>query len=484
MSEYGITEHGVKIKRLDNILDEIHSNLSKNLGFNTRQNPQSVINLIVTNFADRIAELWEFGADVYHSQYPYSAEGISLDNAAQFGGVSRRTAAPSYYYILCTGIDGTLLPTGTVISSSTNPKTDLALVEQTLISRGTFNTATVKISTANLSGTFTIILDDMAYSHVSAPGETDLDILNSICSAIDDDRFTASVDTANRYINIGAISETENHVMVLTENLTTETVGTVATFATADNGDIPIPKGAITNIVRAVTGLLSVVDVGTYIAGRNRETDQEFRQSYADRIYARSSRMLESIKSAILDGVQGVTSVSAYENDTNTTDGMGRPPHSIEVVVDGGDQVEIAKKILDTKAAGISTYGSVEVSVPVEYGDRITVRFNRPIPKKVWFHIALTIGSSSVLPTTYVEIIKDIVIEQTESINAGGGLNPQEEILGSIYKSVPGIEFVDITMAVTDNDVKPSSYDQRNISVGPRERITTDSGKIEVVIDD
>ena len=103
MSEYGLTPNGPNIKRLDAILDNMHTGLSKRWGVNTRQNPESFVNHMLTNIADAIAELWEFGEDVYYSEYPSFAEGRSLDNAAQFGGSTRETAAKSYYPIHCTG---------------------------------------------------------------------------------------------------------------------------------------------------------------------------------------------------------------------------------------------------------------------------------------------------------------------------------------------------------------------------------------------
>ena len=123
MADYGLTPQGPNIKRLDVILEEMHSGLSEKWGVNTRQNPESLLNHLLTNVADAIADLWEFGEAVYFSQYPATAEGRSLDNAAQYGGSTREAAAKSYYPIHCTGKDGTKLAAGTRISSATNPTT-------------------------------------------------------------------------------------------------------------------------------------------------------------------------------------------------------------------------------------------------------------------------------------------------------------------------------------------------------------------------
>lgn len=61
MVDYGLTPQGPNIKPLDVILEEMHSGLSEKWGVNTRQNPESLLNHLLTNVADAIADLWEFG---------------------------------------------------------------------------------------------------------------------------------------------------------------------------------------------------------------------------------------------------------------------------------------------------------------------------------------------------------------------------------------------------------------------------------------
>ena len=58
MTTYGITPEGPNIKRLDVILDEMHDDLSEEWGVNTRQNPQSFLNHMLTNIADQFADAW------------------------------------------------------------------------------------------------------------------------------------------------------------------------------------------------------------------------------------------------------------------------------------------------------------------------------------------------------------------------------------------------------------------------------------------
>ena len=88
-SNYGVTPTGFIPKRMDAIYKEEHQELSKAWGFNTMENPESFLNVLLTVQADRLAELWEVMQEVYHSFYPSSAQGISLDNAVQFAGLRR-----------------------------------------------------------------------------------------------------------------------------------------------------------------------------------------------------------------------------------------------------------------------------------------------------------------------------------------------------------------------------------------------------------
>jgi len=64
MHDYGVTKQGFSLKRLDVIMEELHDKLSDpetGIGFNTRHNPDSFLNVLLTNLSDKYAELWEVG---------------------------------------------------------------------------------------------------------------------------------------------------------------------------------------------------------------------------------------------------------------------------------------------------------------------------------------------------------------------------------------------------------------------------------------
>ena len=476
MAKYGLTDAGPNPKRLDVIREEMHDSMSKRLGVNTRQNPQSLLNHLLTNIADEIAELWEYGTDVYYSQYPSSAEGSSLDNCLQLSGITREMPAKSYYKILCTGLDGTVIPAGTILATDTNPPINLVLDESAEITRSNFSRADIA---ATGSGTLSIVLNGTLYAAAT---------LEKLASAINGSEFTALVSGGDT-LRLVASDEASSNTMVLSENLTTRMVATVVSFATEEYGDIVIPEGNVSTIVKAVAGLSSVTNVGGYVAGRLAETDSEFRQSHLDKIYSRSSRMLESIRSAILANVQGVQTVAAYENDTDSTDSMGRPPHSIEIVADGGDKNEIAEQILATKAGGIGTYcvsgeNGVSVTVKGAYGEDIIIRFNRPIKVYVYFKIGVKFSTRTNLPTNYAALIKETVLSCMEQIGAGCDVVPQK-FLDELYKTVPGIDYFDIAMHSSSNsseDAGNITYSERSVTITARERAVTSESRIGVSV--
>lgn len=484
MSEYGVTKTGVNIKRLDTIMDELHTDLSAGWGVNTRLNPKSNLNVLLTNFSDKLAELWEFGKGIYDAMYPSSAEGVSLDYACQFGGSVRETAARSYYPIHCTGVDGTLLDTSTIIASATNPQSRFVLLNGATISRSAFNRAVVKVVSMITTAAHTISIDGALYSFTPSDETTAKDVLSGLKDALSvNEDFTTTLDEENLLLLIKAVDETCNYAMVLTENLTTETVTSIITFASEEAGDIVLPNDAITEILHGHADFQSCTNRCPYIAGRVEETDRELRQSYADKIFNRSSMMLESIRSAILSNCQGVQTVAPYENDTNVWDEYGRPPHSIEVVVDGGDATEIAKQILSTKAGGISTFGEVEVKLPGEYGEEITIRFNRPSYVYAWMRVGITQSTVEALPPNYAELIKKAIVSQVEALNCGADIVPQK-FLDSIYAACPGISYIDITMFTTqDSATRPDEYTQRSQVISARQRAVTTETMIEVALD-
>lgn len=478
MPEYGVTPTGFVPKRLDVIIDEIHNDLSEQWGVNTRQNPQSFLNVLITNFADSVAELWDAGQDIYNAMYPFSAEGLSLDNAVQFGGISRNEARPTFYPVHCTCVDGTTLPEGTLINSITKPAVDFQTTVATTVSRTDFNSASIITSAIQANIAYTIIIDGLAYSVISSAAPTAAETLTALAAEINGEQFTASY--TGGVLALAAVSIEERHSMTLSPNLTTQSITGIVNFATLTVGDVDLPNNTITEIKTAVPGFLSVNNLIPRITGNLQENDIELRASYAAKIFQRSSRMNDSIRAAILQNVQGIEFCEVQDNPTNEWDEYGRPPHSVEAVVSGGDNTEIAMQILNTKAGGISSFGNTEVDLKLNSGENLTIRFTRPTLLYVWFRVTVT--SLGNLPTDYADTIKTIISSGIAGLGNVDEIAPQQ-FIGDMFRQIPNLAHVEIpTFYSTDPTENPEAYTEDAIPVTVRQRATTDAARIEVVL--
>lgn len=452
--KYGVTPTGFSKKRLDEISEEMHNDWSEGFGFNTRHNPKSFLGVILTNIADKIAELWEVAEQCYNNMVPSTAEGISLDRVTQLGGSQREMPTPSYYTILCTGDNGTVIPPGTRIRTDTNPAVEFMNVEEGLLSTAYCIAAEIETVGSYFKGDrFSLSVDGTKYEIVL--GDDNDNPIDVLASVINESYVSIKKDASGNVSTALLITFEESvpHRVLLSSNLNASSVTSLLQFCTVESGDFALPKNSVTQISTAVSGLKAVTNLEDYVKGRSLATDSELRKDFVDKIFIRSRTMLESIRSAILANCNGVESVSGFENDTNEWDynGCCRAPHSVEMVVIGGDEKEIAKQIFATKAAGIHTshcdglevteenkdYGK-EIVVEDDFGKPVVIRFSRPVPMKYQFNITVDAATNEVPAPNTFELIKEIVFDSVNSLKPGEDVVPQR-FLSELYKRVPGV---------------------------------------------
>lgn len=154
-------------------------------------------------------------------------------------------------------------------------------------------------------------------------------------------------------------------------NLTSPTIigadGTISATATSQEpGRIIALPGDIRFINTPQAGWTSVNNEEQAITGSAVETDAEFRERRLFSVANPSRSIMEGIIGGVA-AVSGVTRFKGYENDTNLTDSNGLPPHSICMVVEGGDRTAIATAIYLHKTPGCDTYGDQHVTIYDQY---------------------------------------------------------------------------------------------------------------------
>lgn len=187
MAQYGVTDKGFVIKRLDTIMEEIHTGLTEKFGFDTRLTKPSFLDTLVTTFSYQISELWETAQNDYYSKYPATATGVNLDNSVQYGGIRRAKNKQTTYPLHCTGDDGTYVRENAIVATNTNPEIRLQNAEEFEITRESFNKVSIKVSSIEI-GVYSVTINGNQYSYLNSDGAED-SIITGIASAITDDGY-------------------------------------------------------------------------------------------------------------------------------------------------------------------------------------------------------------------------------------------------------------------------------------------------------
>lgn len=188
-------------------------------------------------------------------------------------------------------------------------------------------------------------------------------------------------------------------------------------------GPTEADAGTITRIITTVPGLTSCNNPSPATPGTEIETDSSLRVRRATAVGRPGNNQIDSMLGELYV-VNGVRRVKVYENDMNTTDSNGLPPHSITPIIDGGNDADVAMAIYIKKNPGVALYQagnpiSVDVTSPT-YPDNVkTIKFSRP--EYVDMIIAVTIKNDGSLPSNTQDLIRDAFIDF-----AAGGLVPAE----------------------------------------------------------
>lgn len=483
MQDYGVTDKGFVLKRMDTILEQIHADLSEGFGFDTRLTGASFLNTLIMTFAGQVADLWEIAQDTYYSKSPSTAEGVNLDNAVQYGGIRRAASRQTSYPLHCTGDDGTLVRKGVIVATDTMPEIRLYSAGEFKITRENSNAISIKVAAVETDAVYSVSINGEQFSYSNVDGN-EKSILEGIAEKINNEGYEVKYDGSEGILSISDLTVSRNNFFVLSDNLTTKSVTSIANFLTEDYGEITLPYGIVTKMINNISGFNAVVNRLEPIYGRLQETDIELRQSYIAKSALRSNTMIDSIVAELLNNVTGVESASGYENETDTTNERGMPPHSIEIIVDGGDTNQIAEAILKRKAGGIYTYGNVAASVVGKYGESIPVRFNRPEYLYAWMKVTLY-GDEKKIPANYMTLASDVICSYGERLVAGDSLLIQQLHEG-IYDAVSGVTYIKIETAYAADksyNPEPGDYAVQNVIATSRQKVLVDPTRIEVTVD-
>lgn len=292
--------------------------------------------------------------------------------------------------------------------------------------------------------------------------------------------YVTFTGTAGTVIPVGFLVRTIaglQYAVLVEGQIGNDGIVTLPVQAVATGPDYDAAPGTVREITNPLDGVTSCTNQATISGGHGRETDEEFRDRYSKSVDFAGGVNVDAIAGEILQNVEAVTSATGYENDTDAEDGQGLPPHSVEIVVYGGLDEEIAKAIYRRKAAGIQTYGNRSVEVIGKSGQLFTINFSRPATVPVYVKVE-NLRTNSNFPSDGKELIAEALIAYIGG-DATSGLSIGQEVL---YMALPGVVLgvsgvVDFDLTISPDGV---TYGDGNISVGTREKAVTDAEKVSV----
>ena len=163
----------------------------------------------------------------------------------------------------------------------------------------------------------------------------------------------------------------------------------------------------------------------------------------------------------------------------------GRPPKSVEIIVDGGDDGEIANTIYQKKTNGVRAYGNIIMDVSDMFGNIHKIGFSRPDYLYVWLRVVITGKDGKAMAPNFIQLTQDSILEDGKNLQVGDSVYLQT-FLANIYSKVVSVSMVDImAFAASTEKYIPAGeeYTLRNVLVSHRQKAVLDASRIEVVLD-
>lgn len=257
--------------------------------------------------------------------------------------------------------------------------------------------------------------------------------------------------------------------------LTGQTITT--TFVSENTGPVRANAGTLTVIAEAVAGWGSVTNPLDAVQGSVIESDADLRARRELELARKGSTNVDAIRVDLLD-VLDVISATVLANDTDYEDDNGLPPHSIEAIVRGGDDADVAKALWTSKSAGTGTtsQGGTTVTEGVLDSEGVShvVTFTRPAVVNIYLRVYLTVDALRYGGDTSV---KEALVDYGDSTFVGGSDVIASRLVAAIFQ-VPGV--VDVTLLQLGT--APVPVGTSNLAIGLREIADLDTTRITVTV--
>jgi len=465
-----VTVNGFQKKTLAEIKLELEEQFRSVFGETIDVEPEGPFGQIIGILSQRDANLWDALEEIYKSRDPDQATGTSLTSIARESGTTRNPAVPSTVQAILYGTESTIVPENSKSRRNTDRGSNPILFNldnDIEINRTRTKELILTIPTdPTPTEVFSVTIESIVYSHtVPGGGNTKDEVIDAIVSQIDplDDVISENRSTTLYIFSIPTSLNISN-----TANFQIDTLGSSGNFTADESGPIQVPANTLTEIVTPITGWEGLNNPSSGVTGNVEETDFALRLRRIQELSTGLSTVA-SIRKEV-NSVENVLVVVVETNRTNITDVDGRPPHSFEVVVSGGDDNDIAQAIFDSAPAGIEWYGVGSSGTAIdELGNSFTILFSRPTPVYIWIRISRDLNPEEAYPTDGDNLIKENILEYvSENITIGTDIIRQR--LATPVYEVPGVGDIIIELAETASPGDTPVYAEDSIILAGRDQ--------------
>lgn len=425
----------------------------------------SVAGQIVSLIVDVSSSHWELQQAGYAAADPAQATADAQDAVCSLTGVTRDPAEFSSVVGTCVGTNNTLLRVGraaTVTTSGTRFVTD---AEATIVTVATWAALTsYAVGTLiNSGGKIYKVITEGVSGAISGPSGTGTDITDG------------SVHW--RYMGTG-------------------TAAVDVTFKAQVAGALEALAGTLATIATPVAGWSSVSNVADATLGAARESDDALRVRRESELQIATGGSKEAIRDHVLkvgdgstDPAKQVQSCQVFKNDTDLTDANGLPPHSVEVLVRGGIDDDIALAVFQAVSAGTQMVGTETSSIIDSEGNSQEVKWSRPTEIPIYISPTVSYEASkwpgASAATNVGTAIKGALVTYGERYPIGQDVRLSPLLAACLRGNVssdpgsapaPGIIEVDPLYFGT----APAPATDTAVVIGAREVATFDSANIDV----
>lgn len=476
---YGLNSYGFDRPTLADIISDTKDTFTETfVGQNINVAENSVLDKIITIFADRESTLWELQEDIYYSQTLAGAENIYLDDILSKRGVFRNAA---------TAASGNIQVTLSNLASYADnyPAGNFSILNDTFTNTEDFTVAgnifAHKITntfSANATYTFTILnttteaTASITASTISTEvGSTALNTFYQtikdfiVDNTIESNDDLIQIDTVNGILYIGY--DTNYNLTGLNTLVDFKTIPVIGQrtiqieMEANDVGYKPIYAGAVTSISPEPTGCVSVTNISDFSSGSDVESDSEYRARADSTSVSGAAATRSAIISGLLD-VDGVQKVKLYPNPTSSTSVEGVPAYQMMIVVYGGTTADIAQAIYNLVGVNIQTYGTTAYAITTEDSDTQVIYHTKATEKQLSVRVTYATSNNRALSDTEKDaIISGITTLADEFTISSTVYNFQ--LTAAVSSSVTSSRFLFLIVGTKDKDALDTDYTISNV---------------------